>query len=170
MSRPKSDFKHQNDNLICLFFFNIGMSGGGNSRQGRIVGGWELKPHSMPWQAAIANIGNVQYCGGTIICPRYVMSAAHCSWNDQTRAFVDESDFVVLIGAHEKPPPPQGPMPCTKYRQYTGQALFMCNFCVVFKATCDVWKCAFKSLALTKCNLHYKYSKFPNFARRFRII
>ena len=104
MSRPKSDFKHQNDNLICLFFFNIGMSGGGNSRQGRIVGGWELKPHSMPWQAAIANIGNVQYCGGTIICPRYVMSAAHCSWNDQTRAFVDESDFVVLIGAHEKPP------------------------------------------------------------------
>merc|ERR1712180_127090 len=40
----------------------------------RIVGGEEVEPHSIPWQVYLRDVN----CGGTIICPRFVMTAAHC--------------------------------------------------------------------------------------------
>jgi len=40
----------------------------------RIVGGEEVEPHSIPWQVYLGDVN----CGGTIICPRFVMTAAHC--------------------------------------------------------------------------------------------
>jgi len=38
----------------------------------KIVGGEPVEPHSIPWQVKLPT------CGGTIICPRFVMTAAHC--------------------------------------------------------------------------------------------
>ena len=46
----------------------------------RIVGGSSVSIDEMPWQAAIIIQRGVQIkCGGTLICPKYVMSAGHCS-------------------------------------------------------------------------------------------
>jgi len=42
--------------------------------ESKIVGGEPVEPHSIPWQVKLGDVT----CGGTIICPRFVMTAAHC--------------------------------------------------------------------------------------------
>ena len=45
----------------------------------RIVGGNEATPFSIPWQVQIIKVGWWDHvCGGTLIPPRQVMTAAHC--------------------------------------------------------------------------------------------
>jgi len=44
----------------------------------KIVGGCEVKDGSFPWQVAIATKKEGGFCGGTIICKKYVLTAAHC--------------------------------------------------------------------------------------------
>ncbi|XP_038018947.1 cathepsin G-like [Motacilla alba alba] len=64
---------------------------------GRIIGGWEVKPHSRPYMAylKIQNGSKISYsCGGFLIRPDAVLSAAHC---------VDKEGTVrvtVTLGAH----------------------------------------------------------------------
>jgi len=53
--------------------------------ESKIVGGEPVEPHSIPWQVKLPT------CGGTIICPRFVMTAAHCSRRE-----------VVYVGVHNK--------------------------------------------------------------------
>jgi len=65
-----------------------------------IFGGREAEPGAWPWQAAlvVASSTNVylgQYCGGTLIAPEWVLTAAHCL-EDATPADVD-----VVLGRHE---------------------------------------------------------------------
>ncbi|XP_039608668.1 granzyme A-like [Polypterus senegalus] len=66
--------------VILLFMFLI--------REGgcvEIVGGWEVKPHSKPYMAFLTN-----YCGGALIKPNWVLTAAHCH----------EKNIIVILGAH----------------------------------------------------------------------
>ncbi|CAN9503550.1 unnamed protein product [Ophioblennius macclurei] len=42
----------------------------------KIVGGYECREHSVPWQVSLNN--GWHYCGGTLINERWVVSAAHC--------------------------------------------------------------------------------------------
>ena len=42
----------------------------------RIVGGNEVDPNSIPWQVLYLSPGGT--CGGTIISPYHIMTAAHC--------------------------------------------------------------------------------------------
>lgn len=55
----------------------------GIDREGRIVGGWPAKPGQLPWQVAlvaavIQDNERAQFCGGTLISPTWVVTAAHC--------------------------------------------------------------------------------------------
>lgn len=48
---------------------------------GRIVGGQEANPHQFPFQVAVLSPfeeGSVGLCGGSIISPSHVLTAAHC--------------------------------------------------------------------------------------------
>ena len=58
-----------------------------------IVGGVETTPNSRPYQVALLMNGR-QGCGGTLISPSWVLTAAHCLDSAST------SSLTVQVGAH----------------------------------------------------------------------
>ncbi|XP_067321711.1 transmembrane protease serine 9-like [Anolis sagrei] len=57
-----------------------------------IIGGRESIPHSRPYMAII-NVGEQLHCGGTLIKPNWVLTAAHCKSNGTVK---------VILGAHSR--------------------------------------------------------------------
>ncbi|XP_065321295.1 coagulation factor IX-like [Gordionus sp. m RMFG-2023] len=64
----------------------------------RIKGGMVVKPNSWPWQVAVYSQINKFLCGGTIIYPGVILTAAHCFLNSRTSR--DLNDLRVRAGKH----------------------------------------------------------------------
>ncbi|KAI3380990.1 hypothetical protein SNEBB_010362 [Seison nebaliae] len=61
----------------------------------RIVDGMESKQGTWPWMASIKRFGT-QYCGGTVVHERLVITAAHCF-----KGRYDKSSYRVIIGTND---------------------------------------------------------------------
>ncbi|CAL4103465.1 unnamed protein product, partial [Meganyctiphanes norvegica] len=44
----------------------------------KIVGGYTAQEGEMPWQVALLTKSNQLFCGGTLLSPDVVLTAAHC--------------------------------------------------------------------------------------------
>ncbi|XP_053155767.1 mast cell protease 1A-like [Hemicordylus capensis] len=71
--------------LLLLLFSSLAQPG---HLRSRIIGGHEAKPHSRPYMAAL-KIENDMGCGGFLVAPQWVITAAHCI-----------SEITVILGAH----------------------------------------------------------------------
>ncbi|XP_074857006.1 ovochymase-1 [Carettochelys insculpta] len=62
----------------------------------RVVGGEEACPHCWPWQAGLQFLGDHQ-CGGVVISPAWVLTAAHCI-QPTSRPL----HWTVIVGDHDR--------------------------------------------------------------------
>jgi secreted trypsin-like serine protease len=97
--------------MLCLTFataiFIIVLANAGNARKyredsksnvtHRVVLGQEVTPHSLPFQAFIEMTekdGRTTICGGSLITPSTILTAAHCIYDVKT--------VKVILGAHNR--------------------------------------------------------------------
>lgn len=59
-------------------FFSGDCGSIGPSTKGRIVGGTKAEINRWPWQAMLLYNNCTQFCGGTLVDPLWVVTAAHC--------------------------------------------------------------------------------------------
>nr|XP_014344832.1 PREDICTED: plasminogen-like isoform X1 [Latimeria chalumnae] len=52
------------------------------------------KPHSWPWQTSLQTSLNMHFCGGALIHPQWVLTAAQC--------YVRSATYKVVLGIHKK--------------------------------------------------------------------
>lgn len=65
---------------------------------GAIVGGQEAAPGAYPYVAALVDVERQrQFCGGALVGPRHVLTAAHCL----TGSYGDTGRVAVLLGEHD---------------------------------------------------------------------
>ena len=66
-----------------------------------VVGGFEAEPNSIPWQVALVEQGKkVPFCGGTIICEKFVMTAAYCIGRNRGRNR-NATKIQIIAGEHD---------------------------------------------------------------------
>ncbi|XP_044730885.1 chymotrypsin-like [Chrysoperla carnea] len=78
-----------------LFQKKVTFQNGFEKPENRIVNGSETLPHQYPFQAAILaqeQSVDVDFCGGTLITKRFVLTAAHCLYGYK--------HLTVVLGAH----------------------------------------------------------------------
>jgi secreted trypsin-like serine protease len=68
---------------VFLLFFSMALRTTANEMTPQVVGGHDANPGEWPWMAALVlapveNAYDGHFCGGTLIAPDWVLTAAHC--------------------------------------------------------------------------------------------
>ncbi|XP_057603660.1 polyserase-2 isoform X2 [Hippopotamus amphibius kiboko] len=72
---------------------------------GRIMGGSDAQPGAWPWQVSLHR-GGGHMCGGALIAPSWVLSAAHCFVTNGT--LEPAAEWSVVLGVHSQDGPLDG--------------------------------------------------------------
>ncbi|KAM9225932.1 kallikrein-1 [Dugong dugon] len=91
--------------FLVLLALSLGGTGAASPIQSRIIGGWECQKHSQPWQVAVYNY-NKPECGGVLIDPKWVLTAAHCT----------SENYQLWLGVHNLEEPEE----TAQYAQVSG--------------------------------------------------
>jgi trypsin len=83
-------------------------SGDDGAEQGRVVGGQRATTSAAPWVVYLTDASGFQFCGGTLVTPTKVVTAAHC-----TASAPDRKTFVV-VGRDDKESKAGTSVPVTK--------------------------------------------------------
>lgn len=97
--------------IVCLLFaldglFFFAMASEKMKQSSRIVGGTEADRSEWPWVVALVKSNTSsnyygQFCGGSLVSPKWVVTAAHCIVDDDGSQSVYPSDLQILVGAHD---------------------------------------------------------------------
>ncbi|XP_012785796.2 kallikrein-1 [Ochotona princeps] len=96
--------------LVLCLALSWGWTGAMPPVQSRIVGGQPCQKHSQPWQVALYSYSTLQ-CGGVLVDPRWVLTAAHCIsknyqlWVGRHNLFENEPEaqYVQVTGSFPHP-------------------------------------------------------------------
>ncbi|EDO39910.1 predicted protein, partial [Nematostella vectensis] len=64
-----------------------------------IISGSDAQPNSWPWMVQI-NYNNGHHCGGTLVSPQWVVTAAHCV--DHVKDPKNYNELAITLGEHKR--------------------------------------------------------------------
>ncbi|XP_036971411.1 proproteinase E-like [Acanthopagrus latus] len=91
--------------LQAAYVFGCGVPAVQPNTNNRVVNGEDARAHSWPWQISLQVKHGSRYhhtCGGTLIGPRWVLTAGHCIWpGDVYRVVLGEHDMTLQEGTEQ---------------------------------------------------------------------
>jgi len=97
-------FAQGDQQVVCGDSTQVGSCQCGVKKSRRIIGGSETEVNEYPWMVVFANkaADNQGGCGATLISDTWVVTAAHCFFDESGDRQIFEADLSLVIGLHDR--------------------------------------------------------------------